>query len=268
MRRDVPFPARHRRTWTAIRGVREIALIAAVYALYDVSRVVVKGRRSVALLNSRDLESIEDWLHVDPEKVLNHFVSRHVVLALSSDYVYATLHYIVTPVVLLWLWRRHGRVYGRARSILIVATILGLVGFSLLPVAPPRMLDGFTDTMASFAHDGWWSTHASAPRGLGGATNEYAAFPSLHVGWSLWCGWYLFRYGQHRVTRILGVAYPVVLAAVVMATANHYVIDVVAGAVTMVVAAAIVRLISSIRWPPWSRTASSSPSSSSRSAPA
>lgn len=64
-------------------------------------------------------------------------------------------------------------------------------------------------------------------------TNQYAAMPSLHVGWALWCGVMLWRYGGNRLTKALGVAYPLVTAIVVMGTANHYSLDAVAGVAVM-----------------------------------
>ncbi|HVV76451.1 MAG TPA: phosphatase PAP2 family protein [Mycobacteriales bacterium] len=233
----------HRKTWTAIRGFREVVLIAAVYSLYDMTRYLVEGKTSVAMRHGHDLLRFEQRLGVAPEHALNKVFTTHLALALPADYVYATLHYIVTPVVLVWMWRRHSDAYGRARTVLMVATILALVGYSLFPVAPPRLLPGFLDTMAKFSHYGWWSTAASAPRGLGADTNQFAAMPSLHVGWAIWCGWMMVRYGSHRITKMFGVAYPLVLSLDVMATANHYLLDVLAGAGAMALAYLAVRLL-------------------------
>ena len=64
-------------------------------------------------------------------------------------------------------------------------------------------------------------------------TNQYAAMPSLHVGWALWCGVMLWRYGGTRTTKVLGVAYPLITTIVVMGTANHYFLDAAAGAAVM-----------------------------------
>jgi hypothetical protein len=64
-------------------------------------------------------------------------------------------------------------------------------------------------------------------------TNQYAAMPSLHVGWALWCGVMLWRFGGRRWTRVAGVAYPLLTAIVVMGTANHYSLDAVAGVAVM-----------------------------------
>jgi hypothetical protein len=118
----------------------------------------------------------------------------------------------------------------------MVATVFGLIGFTLLPVAPPRMLPGFVDTMSQYSQFGWWSQDASAPRGVGQFTNEFAAMPSLHVGWALWCGWQLVRHGQHRITQVSGVLYPALTTLVVIATGNHYLLDAVAGVAVVMLA--------------------------------
>jgi hypothetical protein len=118
----------------------------------------------------------------------------------------------------------------------MTSTLIGLIGFTLLPTCPPRLLapgHGFVDTMAYYSSYGWWGGEASAPRGMGGMTNQYAAMPSLHVGWALWCGVMLWRYGGTRAAKAAGVAYPLVTTIVVMGTANHYFLDAVAGAAVM-----------------------------------
>lgn len=263
---SVDAPPRQRRqwAWTAIRGMREIILVVSVYSLYDISRYLVKGDHDVAVRHGLTLLHFEQRLHLSPEHALNRVFSAHLLLALPADYMYAALHYVVTPIVLIWMWRRHGSSYSTARSVLLVATVLGLVGFSLLPVAPPRLLPGFIDTMAKEAHYGWWGKDASAPRGFGGDTNQYAALPSLHVGWALWSGWLLVRYASRRTVRILGALYPLVISFVVIGTANHYLIDVLAGVAVLLLAWLFVRLVTSLQWHPWRRAGVSAPSTPAR----
>ncbi|HET6816121.1 MAG TPA: phosphatase PAP2 family protein [Mycobacteriales bacterium] len=218
------------------RGLRELLLVAIVYAVYDTSRFFVEGRQSTAFAHAVGVLHIEDAMDLAWEQTVNNALAAHSFLAVSADYLYATLHYIVTPLVLVWLWRRHRSDYSRARTTLMVATILGLIGFTLLPVAPPRMLPGFVDTMAKYSNFGWWSQDASAPRGVGRYTNEFAAMPSLHVGWALWCGWQLVRHGRRRMTQIAGVVYPALMVVVVVGTGNHYLLDAVAGIAVVVLA--------------------------------
>src|SRR5207342_655398 len=77
-------------------------------------------------------------------------------------------------------------IYVPARRALLVGTIVALVAYLLLPTAPPRLFGGYADVLALTSGDGWWGGDASAPKGLGGLTNQLAAFPSLHAGWALW----------------------------------------------------------------------------------
>jgi hypothetical protein len=158
-----------------------------------------------------------------------------------ADYAYATLHYAVTLAVLIWLWRAHPTAYLPARRTLTAATLLGLVGFATVPLAPPRMLPGFIDTMTRYGNDGWWGSAASAPKGLGSFTNQFAAMPSLHVGWAIWCGWMVARLAHRAWVRRLAVAYPVVIVLVVLSTANHYLLDALAGLLVLLVGHAISR---------------------------
>jgi hypothetical protein len=218
------------------RGFRELLLIAAVYSTYDASRFFVEGRQASAFAHAVGVLHLETAMDFAWEQTVNQAISAHRILALPADYMYATLHYLVTPLVLIWLWRRHRNDYSRARTVLMVATVFGLIGFTLMPVAPPRMLPGFVDTMNVYSGFGWWGTDASAPRGVGQFTNEFAAMPSLHVGWALWCGWQLVRHGQHRFTQAFGVFYPALTVLVVVATGNHYLLDAVAGAAVVVIA--------------------------------
>ena len=178
----------HRKAWMAIRGFREIVLIGGAYALYDVTRYFVAGDHDAAISHGRAIYRFEQRLHLDPEHGSTACSRRTCLLGGAGR-----LH--LRDVAL----HRHARgadldvatpssEYGRARTVLMWTTVVGLIGFSLLPVAPPRLLPGFIDTMARYSHYGWWSTAASAPRGFGHDTNQYAAMPSLHVGWAVWCG--------------------------------------------------------------------------------
>ncbi|MBY8879224.1 phosphatase PAP2 family protein [Actinacidiphila acidipaludis] len=219
-----------------LRWWTELPLIAVVYALYSGARLLVRGDVDDAVGHGADILHLEQFMHLDPERFFNRLFTHHAFLGVPADFAYASLHYVVTPGVLIWLWHRRPTHYRTARAWLMISTLIGLVGFTAMPTAPPRLIGGghgFMDTMAQYGSYGWWGTDASAPRGMGHLTNQYAAMPSLHFGWSLWCGIMLFRYGRHRIVRVLGVVYPLATALVVMGTANHYLLDVLAGGAVM-----------------------------------
>jgi hypothetical protein len=221
----------HRPRWWA-----ELLLLALVYAAYSGGRLLARGDVSTAVDNGLAILHYEKLLYLNAEHPLNRLFTAEPWIGIPADFVYASLHYLVTPAVLVWIALRRPAAYLAARTWLMLSTLLGLVGFTLMPTCPPRLLDsvhGFTDTMAQYSSYGWWGAEASAPRGLGSFTNQYAAMPSLHVGWALWCGILLWRHGRGPLLRLAGVAYPVVTVIVVLGTANHYLLDAVAGAAVM-----------------------------------
>ncbi|MGW4686016.1 phosphatase PAP2 family protein [Streptomyces sp. NPDC004244] len=225
----------------------ELLLLGLLYGAYSGGRLLARGDVHLAVDHGLAILRTEELLGIAFERPLNRLFSHHAPLGVPADFVYASLHYLVTPAVLVWLYRRRPAHYRTARTWLAASTLLGLVGFALTPTCPPRLLDaahGFTDTMAQYSGYGWWGAEASAPRGLGGLTNQYAAMPSLHVGWALWCGVLLWRHGRHPLLRAFGVAYPAVTVLVVMGTANHYFLDAVAGAAVMGLGHAAARVLS------------------------
>jgi hypothetical protein len=217
----------------------EVLLLAVVYELYTFTRGISGGGSNRAVANAHRVLRAEHVVGLAPEHWLNHAVSPRPLLAIPADYAYATLHYAVTLAVLVWLWRAHPTAYRPARRALTAATLLGLVGFAIVPLAPPRMLPGFTDTMGRYGNDGWWASAGSAPKGLGSFTNQFAAMPSLHVAWAIWCGWMVARVAQRAWVRRLAAGYPVVMVLVVLSTANHYLLDAVGGLVVILAGFAI-----------------------------
>ncbi|MBB4892237.1 hypothetical protein FHS39_001248 [Streptomyces olivoverticillatus] len=229
MYRTAPLGKRPR-WWT------ELPLIAVVYGLYSAGRLLVRGDVQSAVDHGLSILDLEKTFRINFEHPLNRFLTDHPAVGIPADFAYASLHYLLTPALLVWVFNRRPAAYRRLRTWLMISTLIGLIGFTLLPTCPPRLLDasqGFVDTMAQYASYGWWGGDASAPRGLGGLTNQYAAMPSLHVGWALWCGAVLWRHGRSAWTKVAGVLYPLTIALVVMGTANHYFLDAAAGAAVM-----------------------------------
>ncbi|MFI9171457.1 phosphatase PAP2 family protein [Streptomyces lincolnensis] len=219
-----------------LRWWTELPLILLVYACYSAGRLLARGDVTTAVDHGLAILRVEKFLFLNAEHPLNRLFTREAWLGVPADFWYASLHYVVTPAVLIWLFRSHAVRYRAARTWLMTSTFIGLVGFTLLPTCPPRLLSashGFVDTMAQYSSYGWWGGEASAPRGLGGMTNQYAAMPSLHVGWALWCGVILWKYGRSPLTKTAAVLYPLITTIVVMGTANHYFLDAVAGAAVM-----------------------------------
>jgi membrane-associated phospholipid phosphatase len=242
-----PVSGRPGRRWW-VRGVAELGLLAGLYGVYMLSRAAIGVHVSEAQHRGLQILHLESVLHLDVEQPLNQVVSSLPAVGLVFAYLYATLHYIVTPAVLGWTATRGRSGYLLARNSLLLATIAGLVMYWLLPTAPPRLLDvGLVDTMARFSGAGWWGDAASAPRGMEAFSNQYAAMPSLHVGWAVWVALCLRRHLKSPTLRRAAWAYPALMAAVVMGTANHYLLDVLAGALCALGGAKLATLIASAR---------------------
>lgn len=221
----------------------EVALIAALYAGYSLSRTLVHADASVAIEHGEMLLAAERAIGMDVERTMVDWLAASTTLSVLAGYLYALLHYTVTPAVLVWLYCRRPEQYRAARLVLFAATAVALVCYFWIPTAPPRLLpDAYPDVLALTAQWGWWGTEASAPRGLGSLTNQYAALPSMHVGWAVWCGVVLAVLARTRTMRAVGIAYPLAVTLVVVATGNHYLLDAVAGAALVLGFAALAAL--------------------------
>jgi hypothetical protein len=222
------------------RGIRELVLLAALYVGYSASRLVADDAFTPAAARALQLLDLERVVGLDLERLLNGWFVDVPLLGLVGSYWYATLHYVVTAAVLVWLYRRGPGDYLPARTALAVATILGLVLYLMVPMAPPRLLDGYVDVLQIHSGAGWWGGDASAPRGLGGLTNQLAAFPSLHAGWSLWVALVVRRHVQARWARGAAWAYAAGTTLVIVGTGNHWLFDAVVGWIVVLTAWEIV----------------------------
>jgi hypothetical protein len=220
---------------------QELAIIAIGYWLYTMGRNAVPQQESIARRHGRGVQHLQDALHLNFELSLNHYVAAHEWIAQVMDYYYATLHFIVTIGVMLWLFIRRPQLYRGARTVLVATSLTGLLGFYLYPLAPPRLLPqyDYIDTLLKF-HT--WGSLAD-PK-IAEHSNQFAAMPSLHIAWALWCGIALFRCAKPTWIRVLGLLYPVATLLVIVGTANHFIIDAVGGAAIIVVGFGVQWLLS------------------------
>lgn len=228
------------------RALLEVVLIFGLWVLYSLARLLADTHMEPALHRAQELLHLEGLLGIRWEVPLNQLFTDHRILGLAGSYWYASLHYVVTAGVLVWLWRLGADRYGPARRALVIGTMLGLLAYISLPTAPPRFLSGYVDVLSLHSADGWWGGDASAPRGLGGLTNELAAFPSLHAGWSLWVALALQLYATRHWVRVLGWLYALGTAIVIVGTGNHWVIDAVVGWMVVLVGWALAEAIGRI----------------------
>lgn len=206
-------------------GMREAGLLLAVYFLYTGIRVLADQSLGPARSHAVTILDIERFLHLDWEYAASHWTAHHSLVGLVTSYWYASSFYVVTPVVIAWAFTRHREVYYTARTVLLYSTLIALASYLLIPTAPPRFTGDYPDIVALHAGSGWWAQSSSSPKGVDGMANQFAAFPSMHVGWALWCALLISASGVGWGWRVLGYLYAAGTAAVVVLTGNHWVID-------------------------------------------
>jgi hypothetical protein len=211
----------------------EILIAVGFYWLYDVVQALTGSDAAHATRNAHDVINAEKSLHIWAEPEINRWASHSHLLSLIAGYDYALAHVLVTGSVLAFLWWRRPRLEVPLRNGLVAFSVLALIVYWLYPVAPPRLTDhSLVDTL--IVHDILGARHVSQ-----GVVNLYAAMPSLHVAWSLWCAGAIVLSFRSR-WRHLAWLYPTWTTFVIVATANHYFLDAAAGAVFAVVPLAIV----------------------------
>jgi hypothetical protein len=234
---DAAEPVRRPRWWP------EILVIVWLCWVYDAITNLAPLRRHQAYAHARSLLHVEGILHLDPEAALNHWLAGHHTLALWVSNYYDNAHFVVTLGVVGWLWWRHPDLYRPLRTSLVLINVIGLFVFWRDPTAPPRLVDPhrYIDVVAATHAFGSWH-HGT----LATAANQLAAMPSLHIAWAVWSALAFWRvFCRHRWAQLVWI-YPAVTALAVMATGNHYLLDVVAGVATAAVATVIAD-----RWQGW-----------------
>jgi hypothetical protein len=199
----------------------------------------VPEQKQEALRNADWLWRTEHHLGIAVEQSVNHAVNSVSWLIIGMNYYYATLHFVVTLAVLVWLYRSHPGRYAATRLTLFATTAVALLGYYFFPLAPPRLMNGgdFVDTVV--VHHTWGSM---ASGDLKHMSNQYAAMPSMHIGWSLWCGLTIFALASVPWVRVLGLLYPAATLLVIVSTANHFWLDAVGGMLCLTFGFTVTRL--------------------------
>ncbi|MEU9451674.1 bifunctional glycosyltransferase 87/phosphatase PAP2 family protein [Streptomyces sp. NPDC048277] len=231
--RPIPLVPSLRRVLTRPNLFLELVAIRLVYFAYQQVRLAAAGGgdgtagRLRAERHGRQIHGIERFLHLDIEHWANHTVYGVGWLREFFGFYYESFHFVVPLTVLAVLCVRRPVDYRWARTALGFATAFALIGFWLYPLAPPRLMPGLgiIDTVhgpQDFAKPDYGT--------LTELTNQYAAMPSLHFGWSLWCGIVIAVTAPKWWMKALGLLHPLFTVSAIIATGNHWVLDAVGGA--------------------------------------
>jgi len=232
-----------------VDALRQVLLFAGAYGLYEIVRGLIDGDDAArATWNATRVIDFERATHIFVEPSIQAWtVNRHWLMDLA-DWTYLNAHLTLTFGVLLFIYLRRNDSFYFVRNMFMIAMLIALVGYIVYPTAPPRLMPewGFTDSIRQF-------TGITVEHGPGSALlNLYAAIPSMHVCFALMIGWPMARLVRSRWARIAWRLYPLFVSFVVIATGNHYLVDVLLGALTAAISALLAaRLLARARPEAW-----------------
>jgi hypothetical protein len=209
----------------------EILFVFIFYFVYSTIRNSNQGSPGVARANAYWLMDLQSSLGINHEHTIHRWALEFRPLIIASNYFYGSLHFVVTTGVLVFLYRKFSDDYPLFRNTLAIATALALIGFAFWPLMPPRLLPhhfGFVDTVDKYP--AFWSFKRGAVNKI---SNQFAAMPSVHCAWALWCTCALVPRLKHTWAKVLAILYPMCTVTAIVLTANHYFLDAVGGFIVL-----------------------------------
>jgi hypothetical protein len=214
------FPLRRGHAASVLGVAQEVVIVGFAAALYGAVRAVTEGSVAQAVANAEAVERLERTLGIAWEHTAQSLIIGSSVLVMIANWIYIFGHWpvIIAAAVFLYVYRpAHYRVL---RNAVIASGLVGFLFFYAIPTAPPRLVEmGLSDTVLEQSH----AYRTMQPPSL---TNQYAAMPSLHFGWNLVVGVVLFAAFTSVAVRVFAVVMPFAMAFAVVATANHFVLDI------------------------------------------
>ena len=204
---------------------RQLAILALVDLAYEFVRGIADGQKSVAIAHGARIIELEQSTHTLFEpSVQAFFLPAHWVIDLANQ-LYLNAQFSIALAFLVWLYLFRNESYYFVRNMFVVSMCLALVGYTVYPTAPPRMFPehGYVDTIVDFSGVNHDSTLAKI------FINPYAAVPSMHCAFALMIGGTGFKVCRNWLPRAFWAAWPLIIAWVVIVTANHFWFDVALG---------------------------------------
>ncbi len=258
---EAPAPERqHRVFWW-----KEAVIVAVFYGVYSWTRnlfgsnkIAADGIPEQAFTNAERVIRTELWLNLFHEQTVQAWFLPYERFIQFWNVYYGTAHFVVTAGVFVLLYVKRADVFPQWRNTLAFMTALAIIGFAWFPLMPPRLLDqpcprddpakygaeciesdlrpdggfGFVDTLAEYG--GPWSFESDT---MASISNQYAAMPSLHIGWSTWCAIAVWPLIRRRWMKALVLLYPLVTLFCIVVTGNHFWLDGVGGLIAFGVGA-------------------------------
>jgi hypothetical protein len=218
------------RFWEARYGgvlLREFVLLAFMLWLYKYVRFLAKHETADAFQNADRVLHLERLIGLDFEAPLQQLLLPYRGVIAAFNRYYVTVHFLGTVAFLVWAFVRSFSDYRKIRSVLVAVTLGALTIHVLFPLAPPRMMPGFVDTMVLYGPNPYNSQAVQS------FANQFAAMPSLHVGWALIVAYGVVVISKSRFRWAI-IAHPILTVLAVTVTANHYWLDGAVAAVLVV----------------------------------
>jgi membrane-associated phospholipid phosphatase len=233
--------------WTDLG--RQIGLLILVDLAYETVRGLADGQRATAFAHGQQIIDAERATGTFFEPSLQAFFMPANWVIDFANQVYMNSQFAVVVAFFFWLYFFRNDAFYFVRNMFMVSMGLALIGYGLFPTAPPRMYPehGFVDTMVDFSNVNHDSALAKA------FINPYAAVPSMHCAFALMVGLSGARLVRNRLMKAFWIAWPLLIAWVVIVTGNHYWIDIALGwAVAATAALVASRLLARARPQAWS----------------
>jgi hypothetical protein len=226
----------------------EIIAVLTYYLVYSAVRNADAAHPERAYQHAKELIGWQRALGIYHERAINQWAVKIEPLVVTANYFYGSLHFVVTIGVAVWLFRKFPDEYPRWRNTLAIATAIALIGFRFWPLMPPRLLPahyGFVDTLDRYPT--FWSFNSGTMKAI---SNQFAAMPSVHCCWALWCASVLVPRVRSTGAKVVAALYPVMTVTVIVVTANHYFLDAVGGFLILGIGYVGARLLTRAGRPP------------------
>ena len=208
-------------------GIREITVVLVLYAAYSLTQGGLQDREFLAIHNAYNVIGFETRLKIFWELAIQGWFLGSDSLVQIANALYTFLFYPVLISFGIWAYRYHRQQYSIARNALLISAAIGLPCFALYPMAPPRLLPdlGFVDTLAKYQMVNYNSSLSVI------LVNQYAAMPSFHFAWTLLVGIATIYIAKNWWLKLAGILLPLLTLISIIATANHFILDAIAGAI-------------------------------------
>lgn len=226
-----------------LRGIVQFAIVAVAFGIHELLRGLVAGTTSQALANGRGVINAERTLGIFWELDVQHWALAHREALKVLDFSYLHLHMPMLALFGLWVAFFHQDKVRDLRNIFIGTVVVAIPTYWLFPLAPPRFFPevGFVDTVKLFT-----GTNFEGTKNI--LSNSYAAMPSLHASWALFIAIGLV-YVKRKPIYLLGLLYWVLICTSILASANHWVLDAIAGsALTILCFLLVPPLVALLPW--------------------